>query len=104
MKNLVNINEYINLYKKLISTCQTFFFSINKSDDKQSSNIFNLLYSFYLISQKCEKSIIEREIKNLNNSFNYLCNIIDKCDVDLSQFKINTKEKPNPENYIIENL
>ena len=54
-ENLVNINEYINLYKKLILICQAFPFLINKLDDKQSSNIFNLLYSFYLISQKSEK-------------------------------------------------
>ncbi len=66
-ENLANINEYINLYKKLISICQAFPFLINKLDDKQSSNIFNLLYSFYLISQKSEKSIIERKIKNFIN-------------------------------------
>ena len=63
-ENLANINEYINWYKKLILICQAFPFLINKLDDKQSSNIFNLLSSFYLISQKSEKSIIEREIKN----------------------------------------
>ena len=63
-ENLANINEYINWYKKLILICQAFPFLINKLDDKESSNIFNLLYSFYLISQKSEKSIIESEIKN----------------------------------------
>ena len=100
-ENLVNINEYLDLYKKLISMCQAFPFLINKLNDKESSNIFNLLYSIYLISQKNEKSIITREIKNYHKSFNYLCNILHTCDVDLSEFRLKIEEKSNQENDII---
>jgi len=100
-ENLLNINEYIDLYKKLISMCQAFPFLINKLNDKESSNIFNLLYSIYLISQKNEKSIITREIKNYHKSFNYLCNILHTCEVDLSEFRLKIEEKSNQENDII---
>ena len=102
-KNLLNIQEYITMYKKLISICQALPFSINKLDDKKSSEIFNTLYSIYLLSQNYEKSILEIEIKNYQKAFQYLCNILQKCDVDLTHFQINIiEEKANLQNSLIE--
>ena len=86
--NFENIDELINMFKKLTLISQAFPLFINELDEEEGSELFNKLYSVYICRKKFQSSIISIENENFNKAFINLCALLSKNGADLKNFEI----------------